>query len=129
MPFDPTKRAWAKKFADAFRGIALGMRGQASFRVHFAVAVLVVLAAAALRAALWEWCLLLACITIVLAAEMFNSSLERIAKAIDREHNAHLGEGLDIASGAVLIACIGAALVGGLVLAARFGERIGWWTP
>jgi diacylglycerol kinase (ATP) len=126
MP-DP-QRGWMKKFADAFRGIALGTRGQSSFRVHLAAAGAVVALAAGLRVALLEWCLLLLCIIAVLAAELFNSSIERLAQEVDRQHNPRVGAALDIASGAVLVAALGAALVGALIFGYRLGILMGWWS-
>ena len=128
--FCPTPRSWLQKFRDAFRGIAIGVRGQASFGVHLACAVGVIAAAALLRASLSEWCLLLLCITIVLTAEMFNSALEYLAKAIDRRENQTLAAALDIASAAVLLAALGSAVVGVIVLLTRLGVRREWWlTP
>jgi diacylglycerol kinase len=47
---------------------------------------------------------------------MFNSSIERLAKAIDCGYNAHLRDALDIAAGAVLTAAIGAASIGVVIL-------------
>ncbi len=61
-----------------------------------------------------EWCVLLVCIATVLAAETFNSALELLAKAITDEHDPRLADALDIGSGAVLAASIGAALVGSI---------------
>ena len=81
---------WVAKFRDAFRGIALGVRGQSSFYVHFAVALAVVIAGWLLQVTLLEWGLLILCITIVLVAEMFNSALEALAKAYPAEHPATL---------------------------------------
>jgi diacylglycerol kinase len=52
------------------------------------------------------------CITVVLTAEMFNSALESMAKAITGEIDPHLGNSLDIGSAAVLVASIGASGVG-----------------
>ena len=62
-----------------------------------------------------EWCLLLLCITIVLAAEMFNSALESLAKAVADKPDPHVGRALNIGSAAVLIAAIGAATVGAII--------------
>jgi len=101
------------------------VRGQVSFLVHFVMAGLVLLAAALLRAERTEWCVLLLCITIVLAAEMFNSALEHLARAVDRSENRHLGSALDIGSAAVLTAAMGASVVGSLVLASRATAWIG----
>ena len=103
------------------------MRGHWSFAVHVPVAACVIVAGAVLRVGLIEWCLLAGCIAAVLAAEMFNSALESLAKAIDVEHNLHLGDALDIGSAAVLVAAIGAAVVGGTILLFRLGALLAWW--
>lgn len=110
---------WVGKFAHAFRGAFIGIRGQSSFAAHFTFVALVIAAATFLGSGLLEWCLLLLCMTVVLTAEMFNSSLESLAKAIDQRQNRHLADGLDIASGAVLLAAFGAACVGSIVLLNR----------
>jgi diacylglycerol kinase len=115
----PTRRTWREKFRDAFRGLWIGVRGQSSFAVHLPAAVLVIAAGFVLRVSHAEWCLLVLCITLVLAAEMFNSSLESMAKAIDVEHNLHLADGLDIGSAAVLVAAAGSAVIAAIVFVPR----------
>lgn len=121
------RRSWPRKFRDAFRGVAVGVRGQSSFRVHFLFAVLVIAAAALMRASWIEWVVLLLCIAVVLAAEMFNSALESLAKAITDKHDPRLADALDTGSAAVLVAAIGAALVGGIVFLHRLGLLAQWW--
>lgn len=121
------QRTWYKKFSDAFRGVWLGVRGERSFYVHLATTVVVVLLGVALRVSRLEWCLLALCIITVLVAEMFNSAIERLAKAIDEHHNPRLGDALDVGSAAVLLASIGACIVGLAVFLFRFGLQIGWW--
>ena len=121
------RRSWPKKFADAFRGLALGVRGQSSFRVHFAFAAAVIVAAAVMQMSLVEWCVLLLCIALVLTAETFNSALESMARAITQEHSPHLADALDIGSAAVLVASIGAVAVGSIVFLHRLGVLAGWW--
>jgi diacylglycerol kinase len=71
--------------------------------------------------------LLVLCIAGVLVAEMFNSALELMAKAITSEENPYLGNSLDIGSAAVLVASIGAAVVGAIVFGHRLGVLLGWW--
>ena len=118
-PHEPKPRTWYEKFRDAFRGIRTGMRGQSSFQVHIVVAVTVLIAAALLRCRLWEWCILLLCIGGVLTAEMINSAMEYLAKAIDENHNPHLGDAFDTGSAAVLFASLAAAAVGAIILLSR----------
>jgi diacylglycerol kinase len=123
----PQKRSWQAKFGDAFRGIALAIRGQSSFYVHLAIAAAVVISAIVFRCSRIEWCILLACITLVMFAEAVNSALEALARAVDREYNEHLRRSLDTASGAVLICSLGAALIGLVIFVYRLGVLVGWW--
>jgi diacylglycerol kinase len=124
--FHSPGRGWRHKFRDAFRGVGFGVHDQSSFRVHFAAAFAVIVAAAVLRLDRIEWCLLLLSISGVLVAEMFNTALEHLAKAVDRSHNPHIANALDIGSAAVLLAAIAATAVGAIVLGLRLLER---WQP
>jgi diacylglycerol kinase len=112
-------RSWPEKFRDAFLGLWLAIRSERSFAIHLPMALLVAVLAAILRVNLPEACLLGLCVTLVLAAEMFNTALERMARAIDRQENADIAAALDIASGAVLVASIGAACVGTVIFLSR----------
>jgi diacylglycerol kinase len=120
-------RSWRRKLADALRGLKVGVRGQSSFFVHFFAGAAVIVAAMVLDCTRLQWCVLVLCIAGVLACEMFNSALEQMAKAIDREDNPHLADALDIGSAAVLIASIGAAVAGTVILGYRLGVLLRWW--
>jgi diacylglycerol kinase len=109
------ERPWGDKFRDAFRGLKFGIRGQSSFFVHFFMTAVVVVTGAMIQLNHNEWCLLTLCIFTVLAAEMFNSALESMARAITDETDPHVGAALDIGSAAVLLASIGAAIVGSII--------------
>jgi diacylglycerol kinase len=120
-------RAWSTKFRNAFRGIVEGIREQNSFRVHFAFALAAIVTAVVFRVSLIEWCVVLMCITGVLTAELFNSALEFMAKAITDEQNLHLGLALDIGSAAVLVAAMGSVIVGSVIFVNRLGAILDWW--
>lgn len=120
--------SWRRKFAGALSGLQRGVRGESSFFVHgFATAAVLAVALIARGVNHIDWCLLILCIGGVLAAEMFNSSIERLARALEDEYNADLGEALDVASAAVLIAAITAAAVGLIVLGRSLGGLFGFW--
>jgi diacylglycerol kinase len=121
------ERSWACRFRDAFRGLKAGVRGQSTFFVHFFATAVVIAAAAVLRVNEYEWCLLLLCIAGVITTEMLNSALESMAKAITGECDPHLGNSLDIAAAAVLVASIGASIVGSIIFTHRVGELLAWW--
>jgi diacylglycerol kinase (ATP) len=120
-------RSWSAKFRDAFRGLWLAVRSEPSFAVHLPMATAVVAAGIVLRVSLVEWCLLGLCITVVLAAEVFNTALEQLAKATRRDHDPQIGAALDMASGAVLICAIGVSLIGGVIFVYRLGVLLRWW--
>ncbi len=128
QPGDERKRptrTWTAKFGDAFRGLAHGLRGQSSFRVHLPLALLVLLAAAALGLDAVRWAVLLLCVTLVLTAELFNSALELLAKAVTSRQDPHIGAALDLAAAAVLVASAGSAVIGAIVFLSRIVELIG----
>lgn len=123
MSYEP-QRGWMRKFANALRGVRVGPHGQSSFLVHLIATVAVIAAGMYFRVSLVEWCLLTLCIAGVIAAELFNSSLESLAKSITRERDSNIRDALDIASGAVLIASIGAAIVGLIIFVPRIAAMI-----
>jgi len=123
--FQKSPRSWARKFGDAFHAMWLGVQGESSFVIHFVAAGIVILLALVLSLEMVQWCLLVLCIFGVFTAEMFNSALETLAKAIDTRPNPLLADGLNIASAAVLTCSIGAVVVGGLVFGCRILQLFG----
>jgi undecaprenol kinase len=117
--FRQPHRPWLRKFRDAFRGLGWSLRTQSSLHVHLVAALLVVAAGVVYRVTCTEWCLLGLCIALVFSLEMINTALERLAKTIDRRHNPDLGAALDIGSAAVLMAALGAVIVGAIIFLPR----------
>ncbi len=103
---------WVSKFANALRGVWQGIVGQSSFVVHLSLAAATLVIAVVLRCELWQWCVLGLCIGLVLSLELMNSALESLAKGVCQEENEHVGRALDIASGAVLVVSVIAAVIG-----------------
>ena len=123
----PCRLSLRRKFGCALVGCKRGLRSESNFFVHFFVAAVVIAVASVLQAGLIEWCLLVLCIAAVLAAEMFNCAIEHLAKAITREHNKQIGTALDISSAAVLVAALGAVIVGAIILGNLLARSLGWW--
>lgn len=108
----PTLQGWIRKFHLALGGIAWAVKGEYSFRVQLPMAVIALLGAAMFRFDPGRWALLVLTIGLVLTAELFNTALESLAKAIDVRPNEHIRRALDISSGAVLCSSLFAAGVG-----------------
>ncbi len=98
--------SWLAKFRFAGHGIVAGFKGQNSFYVHLPAAIIVTALGLWLDISRAEFCVLMLCIALVLCTELFNSSLELLAKVITREYHPDIGQALDIASGAVLMATV-----------------------
>lgn len=111
--------SWRRKFRDAGVGILQGIKGQSSFIVHLPMAAAVIGLGLVLRVPLTQFALLLICIAVVLSAELFNSSLEYLSRAVTDQYDAHIERALNIASGAVLVASILSAVIGLLILGPR----------
>jgi len=63
-----------------------------------------------------EWCWIIVAMMAVWTAEALNTALERLSNAVTREPNPLVGQAKDAAAGAVLIAAVGAAAIGALVM-------------
>lgn len=110
-------------FRHAGRGLRWAVSSQANVRVHLAAAVVVLIAALILRFSAMEFVGLLLCFAIVIAAELFNTTLEVLIDYAWPEHHPMIGRAKDVAAAAVLIAAIGAAAVGVLL----FGRHLFHW--
>jgi diacylglycerol kinase len=128
MPrFDRQPESWVRKFRHAGRGAAHAFRTQRSFWVHLPVAVAVIIGGMLHGVSQIEWAILILCIAIVLSAELFNTALEYLSQAITDDEDEHIRNALDVASGAVLVASIGALVVGCLVLVTKLAVALGIW--
>ena len=121
------RQSLINKFRLAWRGLRRGVRSESNFFVHLFMAAMVIAAAGVLGCTLIEWCLLVLCIAAVLATEMLNTAMEHLAKAISEKRNPFIADALDMASAGVLLASIGSAIVGMLILSNRLGLLLGWW--
>jgi diacylglycerol kinase (ATP) len=119
---------WPARLRNAFRGLAIAFRKDWTLSEHLVCAAVVIAAGVALRATLAEWCLLGLCVGTVIGAELFNTALEQLAQAIDREPNPQIGAALDMSAAGVLVVAIAAAVVGGIVLLNRLGILLSWWS-
>ncbi len=118
-PGGKRRHTWAQRFRWAGRGVCRAVRSEANFKIHLPVGAGVLLLAALLRVGPTGWCLLVLCIATVLAAELFNTAIEHLARAITRDPDDEIRRALDTSAGAVLVSSIGAAIVGALVLGYR----------
>ncbi|WP_442509453.1 diacylglycerol kinase [Novipirellula sp. SH528] len=109
-------QTWIMKFAVAFRGLGISFRDQSSLQLHVLAAVTVLSIAAYLKLELWRWAVLVLAITVVIAAELMNTAIERLVRVLHAQRHPEIGDALDTAASAVLVTAIGAAVIGVIVL-------------
>ena len=110
-------------FNYALEGIIHVLRTQRNLRIHFAIAIAVIGAAAALGVERLEMITLLIVIAFVLVAEMVNSAIEGAIDASTTSFDPNAKLAKDIAAGAVLISTVTAIAVGYLVFAHAAAHR------
>lgn len=121
MPPQPAQGVsrWFQKTACSLRGLRVAVLREDSFIVQGPVTLGVIAAAWWLGCDRTEWLLLTIAITGAFCAEVMNTAIEHLARAVTREENPDIRNALDVASGAVLAACVGSAIVGFAVLAPK----------
>ncbi len=113
----------------AIEGIIHAARTEKHMRRHFLAALLVLLAVLFLGVSPVEFALLTVSICFVLFAELVNTALEAIVDLVSPDHHPLAKIAKDVAAGGVLIAAIGAAVMGYLILShyifPRYKEALG----
>ncbi|MFA5386098.1 MAG: diacylglycerol kinase family protein [Candidatus Paceibacterota bacterium] len=102
-------------FKKAFDGFRETIIKETSFKIMLVIAVLVVWAAFYLNTGREEKALLFFVIFIVLILELINSAVERIMDYLDTNHDERIRVIKDLMAAIVLLASIGAIIVGLLI--------------
>jgi diacylglycerol kinase (ATP) len=100
----------------AIEGILYAVRNQKHMRNHFLAALGILAAVLLLRVSTLEFTLLAISVSFVLFAELINTAIEICVDMVSPEYHPLAKASKDVAAGAVLVAAIGAALMGYLIL-------------
>lgn len=101
-----------KSFGYAGKGIRNFVGREHNAWIHLTVTGLVIAAGFFFGIERGEWMAIVGCIGGVLAAEAFNTAIERLVNLVSPQWHPIAGEVKDIAAGAVLITAIAAAIIG-----------------
>jgi diacylglycerol kinase (ATP) len=104
-----------KSFAFAFRGIFDLFRTEPNARIHFAVTLAVVVAGFLFNISKMEWIAILFAIAMVISAEAFNTSIEKLVNHLFPYQHESARIIKDISAGAVLICAIIAIVIGCII--------------
>jgi diacylglycerol kinase (ATP) len=92
----------------ALAGLGHGLRTERSLRTQIAVSIGVAVALVILRPAPLWWALAIVCSTAVVAAELFNTAIERLADHLHPQLHSEIRIVKDCAAAAVLCFSLGA---------------------
>ncbi len=121
--FSPAARA--ASFRHAFRGVLDTLRSQPNAWIHAVFTVAVCGVGGWLGLSRLEWSVLLLATAAVWTAELFNTALELLCDVASPKPHPLVARAKDAAAGAVLVAALGAAIVGLLVLGPPLWARLG----
>jgi diacylglycerol kinase (ATP) len=119
----PTPGSILESFNFAFEGVIHVLRTQRNMRIHFAVALIVLIWALVAGVSKLELIALLLAISFVLIAEMLNTAIEGAIDVATTSFDPMAKLAKDIAAGAVLIATVNAIAVGYLVFSGEVADR------
>lgn len=113
-----------ESFNYAVSGIITAIKTEKSMRIHYSIAVIVLLSSLFFDFSRTEFLLLLFAVSLVVISEMINTAIERTIDLITKEFHPLARLVKDVAAGAVLIATINSLIVGYLL----FFERLSLFT-
>jgi len=105
-----------RSFQHAFSGVSVLLHSQHNARIHALATGCVIVAGLALGVSTLEWCALILAMVAVWSAEALNTAFEFLCDVASPQFHPLVKKAKDVAAAGVLLAAIGAALVGLLVL-------------
>jgi diacylglycerol kinase len=110
----------AQSFKAAWRGLLLAFKGERTFRVMIAAALVIIIVVSTAPLASWERLLLLLLTGSVLVLELLNSMVERLVDLLKPRLSTYIGEVKDLMAAAVVTAAFFAALIAFLIVLPHF---------
>lgn len=113
MKYDFKKQL--RSFGYAWKGIRCCVGKEQNLSFHLIATVVTVIAGFLLEITRTDWMIVILCIGVVIAAELFNSAIEKLVDLVSPERHPIAGQVKDIAAGAVLVCAATAAIIGLIV--------------
>lgn len=121
-------RLLKKSFGHALDGVVLALEENQNLRIHFLIAVIIMIASLLFDVSRFEMGILGIMILLVISTEMLNTSVEKMVDLITKEHRQEAKFAKDVAAGMVLINAMGSIIVGSVIfiphILALFGIKL-----
>ncbi len=99
-------------FKYAFEGFFTSFKAERNMKIHITIMFLVILMGIIFKISALEWIICVFCFAMVIAGELFNTSIENVVDMVMPYKNEKAKIAKDISAGAVLILAIGSAIIG-----------------
>ena len=118
MKYDFKKQI--RSFGYAWKGLRQCIGKEQNLSFHLITTIIVIGAGILFDITRTEWMIIILCIGMVVAAELFNTAIERLVDLVSPERHPIAGQVKDIAAGAVLVCAVAAAIIGGIIFILYF---------
>jgi diacylglycerol kinase (ATP) len=116
-----------QSFRHAFAGWWYVIRTQRNAWIHLVVSAMVIVLSVWLKLAVHDWAIIVIAIAMVWTSEFLNTALEAVVDLASPQHHQLAKVGKDVGAAAVLIAALGSALIGLLILGPPLLDRLHTW--
>ncbi|MBD9092434.1 MAG: diacylglycerol kinase family protein [Bacteroides oleiciplenus] len=113
MKYDLKKQI--RSFGYAWKGIRQCVGKEQNLSFHLITSVVVIIAGFFFDITRTEWLIIALCIGVVIAAELFNTAIEKLVDLVSPGRHPIAGQVKDIAAGAVLVCAVAAAIIGVII--------------
>ncbi len=118
--FSGCMKRFLSSFGFAFKGLAYAFKTQLNFRVHCIALILVIGLGLFFKLDKGEWLWIAVAVVMVLSAELINTALEVLVDLVSPQIHPKAGAIKDLAAAAVLVAAMGAVVIGLLIFFPKF---------
>ncbi len=108
-----TKRL--QSFGFAIKGLKILFQTQANARIHALAIVVVTALGFYFKIETREWCSVVIAFAMVLSTEAMNTAIEFVVDLVSPQYHPLAGKAKDVAAAAVLIAAMGAVMIGAII--------------
>ncbi len=120
-----TIKQFIKSFSHALRGVRVVFTHEQNFRIQVVAAILVIAVGAGVEVTRNEWIVLLLLIAAVLALELMNAIIERLADAFKPRIHPIVKEVKDMMAATVLMVSFIAAIIGLIIFYPYLAPLVG----
>lgn len=115
-PYNMKSKSWWRSLGYAIEGVLHAAKTEKNIKIHILLSIVVLFVALFFNLKFLEYIILTITISLVIAAELFNTAIEYLVDAIIKERSEVAKRVKDVSAGAVLITAFGAIFVGYFVL-------------